>query len=173
MKTSLLALLLATAIPAAAQSAHALYRQACGPKDAEFDVRQVQKQPPAAPQPGKALVYFIQDEVGKIFITRIGLDGAWVGVIQSNSYIVVSVAPGEHHLCATSQDRKHPRPELVHFTAEAGKVYYYVVRGITAGIYDGGYAHEFGPMDRDEALYLIASDPQSIAAPRSRPKTTK
>jgi hypothetical protein len=168
MRASLLALLLVVPIPAAAQSADALYQRACGPKDAEFDVKQVQKQPPAAPEPGKALVYIIQSDYGFPFTTRVGLDGAWVGVIQRDSYIVVSVAPGEHHGCVAGQNRKHPETELVHFTAEAGKVYYYLVRGIAAGgNLEEGYAMSFGPVDRDEALYLIASDPQSNATPHS------
>ncbi len=165
MKTSLLALLLVASIPAAAQTADAFYQRACGPKDAEFDVKQVRKQPPTAPEPGKALVYIIQDDYGFPFTTRVGLDGAWVGVVDRDSYIVVSVAPGEHHACVAGQNKKHPETELVHFTAEGGKVYYYLVSGIsTAG---PGFAMLFGPADRDEALYLIASDPQSNATPRT------
>jgi hypothetical protein len=160
-------LLFAVSASATAQTADAIYKQACGPKEAAFDVQQVIRQPPTALEPGKALVYFIQKENDPIFITRVGLDGAWVGVIQHDSYIFAYVAPGEHHACAATQDRKHPGPELVHFTAEAGKVYYYFVRGIAGGGEYGGFATmEFGPADRDEALYLIASDLQSVAQPK-------
>ena len=167
MKAALTVLLLATSMSATAQTADAIYRQACGPLNAKFDVEQVQGQPPKAPEPGKALVYFTQKEAGPYFTTRIGLDGAWVGVLQHDSYIFVSVAPGEHHACAATQDRKHPGPELVHFTAEAGKVYYYIVRGIAASGGYGGFATMvFGAADRDEALFLIASDPQSVAKPK-------
>jgi hypothetical protein len=163
MKQPLLLLFLAMSIPAVAQSADSIYQQACGPKDARFDVQQVKGQTPTAPEPGKALVYFIQKETDPIFITRIGLDGAWAGVLQHDSYIFASVAPGEHHACAATQDRKNPGAELLHFTAEAGKTYYYLVRGIVGG---GFATMEFGPADRDEALFLIASDPQSAAIPK-------
>jgi hypothetical protein len=164
MKVLFALLLLAVSASATAQTADAIYQQACGPKDARFVVEQVQGQPPAAPEPGKALVYFIQKQSAPIFVTRVGLDGAWVGVILHNSYIFVSVAPGEHHACAATQDRKKPGAELVHFTAEAGKTYYFLVRG------NGGYGDfatmEFGPADRDDALYSIASNPMSVSKPK-------
>jgi len=154
-------------ISAVAQTADDLYRQACGPKEASFGVKQIQGQAQTAPEPGKALVYFIQKESGTNFTTRIGLDGAWAGVIERDSYISVSVAPGEHHACAATRDKNHPKPELVHFTAKAGEVYYYLVRGIAASTGTGGFATMmFGPVDRDEARFLIASDPQSVATPK-------
>lgn len=160
-------LLLTFSISASAQTADAIYQRACGPKGAAFTVELVKGQPPTAPEPGKALVYFIQKETLPIFITRVGLDGAWVGVLQHASYIFASVAPGEHHACAATQDRKNPGPELVHFTAEAGKVYYYLVRGIAGGGEYGSFATmDFRPADRDEALFLLASDPQSVATPK-------
>ncbi len=167
MKAFFALLLFAVSAPAFAQTAGAIYQQACGPKDAEFVVEQVKGQPPTAPEPGKALVYFIQKESGPYFTTRVGLDGAWVGAIQRDSYISVSVAPGEHHACAASQDRKNPGAELVHFTAEAGKVYYYLVRGIAGSVGYGSFATmELGAADRDEALFLLASDPMSVAEPK-------
>ena len=163
MKALFALLLCAVSTSATAQTADAIYQQACGPKGAQFIVEQVKSQPPTASEPGKALVYFIQVEDSSVFITRIGLDGAWVGVIQHDSYIFTSVTPGEHHVCAASQDRKHPAPELAHFSAEAGKTYYFLVRGITGGV---SYTLLFSTADRDEALYLIASDPQSVAHPK-------
>jgi hypothetical protein len=167
MKSSLAVLIFTMCLSACAQSADAIYAQACGPKDASFDVQQVKGQPPAVPEPGKALVYFIQKESGAPFTTRVGLDGAWVGVIKEDSYISVSVAPGEHHGCAATQNRKHPEAELVHFTAKAGKVYYYLVRGIaTGGNCCTPDTMEFSLADHDEALYLIASDLPSVAKPK-------
>ncbi len=167
MKAALAVLLLSASsfvsVSGTAQTADALYKQACGPLKAKFVVQQAKGNPPAAPEPGKALVYFIQKESGSPFTTRVGLDGAWVGVLQNDSYIFASVAPGEHHACAATTNRKHPEAELVSFTVEAGKAYYYLVRGT-----GGPYAiptMEFGPANRDEARYLIASDPQSVATP--------
>ena len=86
------------------------------------------------------------------------------GVLQHDSYSSSPPSPpGEHHACVATQDKKHPGPELVHFTAEAGKVYYYLVRGIVGA---DVATMEFAPADRDEALYLIASDLQSVATPK-------
>ena len=164
MKALFALLLFAVPVSATAQTADAIYKQACGPKEAAFTVELVKGQPPAAPEPGKALVYFIQKETGTYFTTRVGLDGVWVGVIQHDSYIFASVAPGEHHACAATLNRKHLEAELIHFTVEAGNIYYYLVRG-TAGIYGGFGAMEFGPPDSDEALALIASDPQTVSKP--------
>jgi len=167
MKTPVLALLLLTSIPASAQSADALYQQACGPKDSSFVVKQVEGQPSATPEPGKALVYIIQKEAGMHFTTRLGVDGAWVGMVEGNSYVPLAVAPGEHHFCVATQDRKQPEAEFVHFTAEAGKVYYYLVRGmVTDGSNGGVLTMQFDAVDRDEALYLIASHSQSVAKPK-------
>jgi len=167
MKAPSLALLLLLSIPAAAQSADAIYQQACGPKDTSFVVEQVTGQPSATPAPGKALVYIIQRESGFHFKTRVGMDGAWAGMVEGNSYIPLTVAPGEHHFCAASQDRKHPEAEFVHFTAEAGKVYYYLVHGSAADGSEGpALTMKFDVVDRDEALYLIASHLQSVAKPK-------
>jgi hypothetical protein len=161
MKAVLAVLFFAMSIPAAAQSADAIFRQACGPLDARFDVEQVKGQPPAAPEPGKALVYFIQKDSGFPFTTRVGLDGAWAGVLQRDSYIFFSVVPGEHHACAATLNRKRQEADFVDFTTEAGKTYYYLVRSIL----DGSDIRELGPADRSEALFLIASDPLSVAKP--------
>jgi hypothetical protein len=148
---------------ATAQTADAIYKQACGPLDAKFVVEQAKGQPPTAPEPGKALVYFIQKQNAPAFTTRVGLDGAWVGVIEQDSYIFASVTPGKHHACAATLNRKRREVELLNFTVESGKTYYYLVHG-SGGSYVAA-TMEFGPADRDEARYLIASDPQSVAKP--------
>jgi hypothetical protein len=167
MKVLFVVFLLAVSASATAQSADAIYSQACGPKQSSFTVEQVKGQPPAAPEPGKALIYFIQKESAPIFITRVGLDGSWTGVLLHDSWVSASVAPGEHHACVATQDRKHPGPELVHFTAEAGKTYYFLVRGIVAGAdYGGSATMLFGAIDRDEALFLLDPDLKSVATPK-------
>ncbi len=167
MKALPVSLLLIVSLSASAQTADAIYHRACGPKDTSFQVHHVKGNPPAQPEPRKALVFFLQTQSGMNFMTRIGLDGAWNGVIQGNSYIVASVAPGEHHVCAATMGRKHPLAEFIHFTAEPDKVYYYLVRGTaTNGKYSGFFSMPIGPVDRDEALYLIASDPITTATPK-------
>jgi hypothetical protein len=163
MKAALMILLWAISVSATAQTADDIYKQACGPISAKFIVEQVPGKPPVAPEPGEALVYFIQKENAPTLITRLGLDGAWVGVLQHDSYIFASVAPGEHHACAATSNRKRPEVELLNFTAEAGKTYYYLLRGISGTEF--GATMEFVAANRDEARYLIASDPQSKATP--------
>ena len=166
MKTLPLALLLTLTLPASAQTADAIYHQACGPADTSFQLQHVPATPPTAPEPGKALVFFIQEQSGMNFMTRIGLDGAWAGVVEGDSYITTSVTPGEHHVCAATMGRKHPKAEFLHFTAEPGKIYYYLVRATAADRGEGFFSMPIGPVDRDEALYLLASDPQTKATPK-------
>ena len=167
MKAVVAFLFFAASISATAQTADAMYKQACGPKSASFQLQHVQGNPPAQPEPGKALVYFIQKQSGINFMTRIGLDGAWAGVIEGDSYIFASVEPGEHHVCAATMGRKNPIAELIHFKAEPGKVYYYLVRGTAVDAkYGTFFSMPIDPADRDEALYLIASDPITVSKPK-------
>jgi hypothetical protein len=163
MKSALIALLFAAS--AFAQEPSAVATAACGPKDASFDVKLDKTQHTLAqPEPGKALVYFIQENGGAA--SKIGLDGAWVGANKSSSYFAVSVEPGEHHVCA---DVRTPRGMpgvpmgLLHFTAEAGRVYYFDARPLY-----GRYLF-LGAVDSDQARYLIASYPLSVSTP-SMPK---
>lgn len=84
MKVFWAVLVLTIPLSASAQTADAIYQRACGPQDVLFDVQQVKTQPAAAPEPGKALVYFIQDAYGEVYTTRVGLDGAWVGAFKKS-----------------------------------------------------------------------------------------
>lgn len=123
----------------------------------------------AQPQPGKALVYFIQD-VGEASTlayptTKIGIDGKWVGANKKDSYFSVAVEPGEHHLCAVVQSSfAHGGPELLHLSAEVGMVYYFRTRIFFAE----RTAEYFSlvPADRDEARYLIEEYPLATAHAR-------
>ena len=100
--------------------------------------------------------------------TNVGLDGTWVGANKSGSYFAVSVEPGEHHVCA---DVRTPTGipgvpvGFLHFTAEAGKVYYFDARVVY-----GNDSYLFlGAVDSDQAKYLIASYSLSVSTP-STPK---
>ena len=151
------------AASAFAQSQSAVAAAACGPEDAGFDVKLDRSQHTLAqPEPGKARVYFIQ-EIGEVsciggcMTTKVGLDGRWVGANKRNSYFSVSVEPGEHHMCANPG----PLVALAHFTAEAGKVYYFRTR-LTNG---ERRLFDFDPLDSDQAKHLIASYPLSVLQP--------
>lgn len=143
----------------------------CGPWDFRFDAElDASPQAPIEPEPGKAIVYFIQD-AGTLHTlgyptTRMAIDGKWLGVNKKNSYFAVSVMPGERHLCAAEETRTPwEHVELTHFVAEAGKIYYFRLRrplspnGSTIFM-------EFRLADDDEAKYLISSFPISVSHPK-------
>src|SRR5579863_8186549 len=81
---------------------------ACGPMDIQFDAHPAESQPLHQPDPGKSLVYVIEDfdrapnQYGSPTL-RIGLDGKWAGAVKGDSYVAFSVDPGEHHLCTSWQ----------------------------------------------------------------------
>lgn len=121
---------------------------------------------PAQVEPGKALVYFIEKDEGTYLppITRVGLDGAWIGGTKGNSYFSFAVAPGVHHLCAATDWET----DLAHFTAKAGEVYYFEVKNIAMnrGNQMNWNDITFGPIDSDEGQMLVESD--ELATTRAR-----
>ena len=168
MKIALIALLFAAS--AFAQEPSDGVASACGAKSGNFSVTLDKSQHTLAqPEPGRALVYFIQEKGSDTFdvTTKIGIDGAWVGANKNSSYFAVSVDPGEHHVCANVQSfRGHPLG-LVHFTAEAGKVYYFdgrVVYGEAVDLY-----FFLGAVDSDQARHFIDVHALSVSTP-STPK---
>jgi hypothetical protein len=147
---------------------------ACGPNNVGFEVT-LNKTPnnPSKPAPDKAEVYFIQD-VGNsrcrssCLTTGIGIDGQWVGATADTSYFSISVDPGEHHLCAKSHSIYVPgHLVFAHFTAEAGKVYYFRARPFLMQTESDQTMLDLDPVDSDQARYLISSYPQSVSQPCS------
>ena len=151
----------------------------CGPANVKFDVSTT-KQLPAAPavQAGKALVYFLQDDLKYDTeprpTTRFGIDGTWIGATHANSFFYVFVDPGEHHLCANWQSAhfgaafgvSKRETSAVHFTAEAGQTYYFRAQEVTKKDHTGGENDVevlkradvvLGPLDSDEAQVLMNS----------------
>lgn len=165
-------------ISAFAQQESGTAAAACGPGKAKFEVKLDDAQHALAePEAGKALVYFVQDVgpmncLGGCFQTRFALDGAWVGALQHNSYFSASAEPGEHHVCASPQSHFAPansekyagiRLALAHFTAEAGKVYYFRTRWFE---HQNQELFDLDAIDSDQAKYLIASYPLSVSHPK-------
>ena len=145
----------------------------CGPESAEFTVDRDDTQPaPTDPEPGKALVFVVDDykgalETAGIPTIRIGLDGTWVGANRGKSYIYFSLEPGEHRLCAAGQrsDKTlaHQRTQA-HFTAESGKLYYFSIATLDRS---GSEATlELHPLEPQEAKYLIADSEHTVFRPR-------
>ena len=170
MKTPLLSFLLAAS--ALAQPPVTVATAACGPKAMNFNVTLDDTQHTLVqPDQGKARVYFILDD-GPLgshqhYTLKIGLDGAWVGAYKQNSFLVASVEPGEHHVCANVQSIASIGHllALAHFTAEAGKIYYFRTRFIPGinTLYPVAPYLDLDPLDSDEAKYLIASYPFSLS----------
>jgi hypothetical protein len=138
MRTKLALGLVIFATAAFAQENSATLSQAgCGPDQARFDVkRESHSHPIGKAEPGKALVYVFGDSqldnvavhIGGL-VTRVGVDGAWVGAYEHKSYVYFSVDPGEHRLCTSQQSslksRRDNNASAITFTAEEGKAYYF------------------------------------------------
>jgi hypothetical protein len=171
MKVALAFLLAGSSLFVHAQSAQSVSpRAACGSGDLPFKVN-LDNIAPASPAPesGKALVFFIQD-AGDVYsvpaypTTRIGFDGAWVGANKDSSYTALTVEPGEHHACVMVQSSFVDNSiELAHFTAEAGKTYYFRTRLLLAKSIE--YL-DLTPIDSDEGWYLVNSFPRSTIKPK-------
>jgi hypothetical protein len=140
----------------------------CGPENISFKVKtnKIRSSPPG-PEPEKATVYFIQDNgtrsfgIGVHVTARVGVDGTWLGAIRDNSYFSTFLKPGEHHICVNLDSDMLRNPvELTHFTAEAGKVYYFRSRYVSDGYL------LLGPVDSDEAKYQITAFPLSVSEPK-------
>ncbi len=105
--------------------------------------------------------------IGCQVVTRIGVDGKWLGANCGNSYLSAVVPAGEHHLCADWQSKvvlsSLPRPALNGFTAEAGKTYYFRARAVYI---KGLISLDLDPVNPDEGQSLIASVPASISTPK-------
>ena len=176
MKTALMILLFASsAFPQGAPSATGTAAApGCGPADFKFEVKPSDSSHPVTqPEPGKALVYFMQDD--KVFeshprpTVKWGVDGNWVGATQSNTYFYISIDPGEHHLCSEWQTAvivtAGRQASAAHFTAEAGQVYYF--RAQDFFLRDTGAANiALGPVDGDEAQLLMTNFGFSSSHPK-------
>jgi len=146
----------------------------CGNVNTKFNVETNESQHPfAKPDPGKALVYFLQDDTNFTSrprpTTRFGLDGNWLGATHANSYFYVSVDPGEHHLCADWQSfviiGANLTTAAAHFTAEPGGIYFFVAQN-HGGEHQGPAGVALWPVDGDEAQILMSK----FALATSRPK---
>jgi hypothetical protein len=106
-------------------------------------------------------VYFVEDD--DMFgsnpkpTTRVGVDGVWVGATHGDSFLSFSVDPGEHHLCARWQSfvaaEARQTTGAVHFTAEAGQIYFFRVKNILVVDHIPGQL-ELSPIDSDEGQLL-------------------
>ena len=172
MRTALALILLSMAAFAQDPAAVSAAQAACGPRDVNFDVKDDDSRHNVGqPEAGKALVYVIQDIgstscIGCGVTTKVALDGAWIGANHHNSYLSFAVDPGERHLCVNWQSQFARLSRLVglaHFTAEAGKVYYFRTKAV-----EGRYqiSFDFDPIDSDQGKFFVASYPLSVSHPK-------
>ena len=145
---------------------------ACGPSNVQFVTKTNHEHPLVQPDPGKALVYVVEDPKFKVVndvTTRVGVDGAWVGANRGNSYFSFPVEPGKHHLCTDWISGFLPNGRLVSlssFTAESGKIYYFRVRvsaSPTSGKAGDGASIDLGLVNEDEGKLLVASSGLSLS----------
>ena len=126
--------------------------------------------------PGKAQIVFIENEnhmLGPFMYAtiRFGLDGAWAGANNNNSYFVVPVDPGVHHLCVSWQSALPSLKksiDVASFTAEPGKVYYFAanVRVIPVGENAATYDFGLSQLDDDAGQYRVKAWKVAKSTPR-------
>lgn len=180
MRTTSAILLLAFSLICSSQ-ARAQQGPGCGPADVKFDVTTSKKYSLPAIQSGKALIYLFQDDVKYGArprpTTRFAIDGTWIGATHANSFLYAFVDPGDHDVCANWQSDDTglgyigPKRSTAaaHFTAEAGKSYYFRARDIA---YTNGQVIVaepevvLAPLDRDEAQVIISSFSLSSSHPK-------
>ena len=117
---------------AAAQSNSARLQPSCGDAAVHFDVQTKKAEPQDPDDSTKVEVYVIEKFVPLPWpnsmwdkpIIRVGLDGQWIGATQGNSYAVVPVQAGEHHVCVQRQSAlgfRARQAAFASFKAEAGR----------------------------------------------------
>jgi hypothetical protein len=167
LATLLSSAILCSSVAFGQDAAMAAATAACGSKEDKMRMSSENaKNVLTQPEPGKALVYVIEDDgvanriLGGNITWRIGMDGSWLGAMNRHSpYIAFSVAPGEHHLCANWQSSLGylaKATSVAHLDAEAEKTYYFRVReweSQTVVFID------LAAVDGDQAKLLIALQP--------------
>ena len=178
MRTKMGFLILGLALLSTHQAICTILPDSCGDDKVKFEVSRQKGAPaPAAADPDKARIVFIEwiDKSGSCIgcqiTTRVGLNGAWVGANQGNSYFTLDVAPGEQHVCTDWQSRfgrLKSKIGLTSFPAEAGKTYYYKIKVTLKQIGDyTDYDLDLMPVSEDEGKYRMKASALSKSTPRS------
>lgn len=164
----LLSFLIFWSVPVFSQNAAvAAATTACGPSGEHLKVNsETAKGLLTEPEPGKALVYVIEDDgvadriIGGNITWRVGLDGAWVAALNRHSpYTTFSVTQGEHHLCVNWQSSLEylaRATNLAHLNVEADKTYYYRIRKWES---QTEVFVDLDPVDSDQGTLLLALQP--------------
>ncbi len=155
----------------------------CGSDLGKFAVkRDTHSHPTPAAESGRALVYVFGDSeldnaalhIGGL-ITRVGVDGEWVGAFEHKSYTYFSVVPGEHQLCTSQQSTLKSRrgnTSAITFLAEENKVYYFrtqpsptsVAKSVTTRVPNGEV--ELAVVDPAQAQLMVPNWAYSASEPK-------
>jgi hypothetical protein len=144
---------------------------ACGDEKVKVDVA-VQKPssaPPAANATTATLV-FVQRLGGSCIgcsVSRVGLDGTWIGANKGASFFSVTTAPGDHHVCALWEAplaKIENRVGLTDFEALAGQIYYFETEITPRST--GEFALRMKPISADMGTFLVSRSKQSVAIPK-------
>ena len=168
MKKAAVVLLFAAASFAQDHPAPSHPRAGCGVGNMQYEVKteKADKKNSPAPSPDKALAYVVENQRAACLlcdtITRVGVDGTWIGATKGNSYFSFPLDPGEHHLCADLQavSSSSETTSLTSFTAEASKTYYFRVRLTDQNNSGRGgvdWAVDLELIDNDEGQFLVSS----------------
>jgi len=177
MKLAFVVILIAASVSAQDSAPAFSPLSACGPMSVMFQIKMEDTQSSnVTPEPGKALVYVIEDQqfkAAKDVTVRIGLDGAWVGATRGASYLSFPVEPGEHHLCANIMSgllTTGRRVSLFGLTTESGGVYYLRARttgGPSSALdrngLEGTISIDLDLLNRDEGKFLVAYSSRSVS----------
>jgi hypothetical protein len=142
---------------------------ACESEPAKFQIKPLSGNPPAQPEPGKALLFLIEKDVdGAAFSTptaSIDMDGKWLGATHGASYFYLMVDSGVHHFCSTVKfgGLMGSGRAMAHLNAEAGNVYYFEVKNT---VFPGDADTELLSIDSDEGQYLISGSDLVVALPK-------
>jgi hypothetical protein len=170
MKVNVRALALCACVVFVSQAWANVLPAACGPDNVKFDVKTEKNQPAPEPPPqGKAQIVLIQTENIRVTLfsdatVRFGMDGAWVGADNGNSYFTLTVDPGIHHLCASWQSAIFKKSAAASVTAKPGRVYYFVAPVV--GIPQGTATFGFSRVNADQGKYLIEKSKLSVSKPK-------
>jgi hypothetical protein len=175
MRTGALALgLMMVLLPVLAQNSAdaAIGLSGCGPINVRFevkiDVKASSGNHPVQPEPGKALVFFVEEDINLNLVThttRGDVDGQPMGANYGSSYFYFSVDPGVHHLCATTQfgtSAEDSETAVAHFTAEAGGIYYFEMKNLS-WIQSAEHDASLFPLDSDEGKLLTGTLPLALS----------
>jgi len=173
MRAKLFVLGLAVSLVFTAQSWASSPLDSCGAKGASFQITKQKGDPvPNSPSPDKAMLIFVQrnERCVGCSVTRMGVDGAWVGANKGDSYFAVAVAPGEHHVCANwgaPLARTESKIELTDFQAEAGKVYYFETDVESYGDHSAP-TMKLKQLSADEGAFLVSRSELAVSVPKPK-----